>query len=145
MMSTCHGAILTAFILVFVTLIVIGFPVLVGISVLQNSRLRQKEQVSKQLPISVCDPGFQASCIPDACSNITCHLLLDAICISDRCGCEAHFFLWDKKQQAYQNITVQCLAFNILVRKFLDNFLNRIWNNLQIIISKTILKCRSKT
>ncbi|GAV06555.1 hypothetical protein RvY_16521 [Ramazzottius varieornatus] len=107
---TCHAVFLTGLSVIFLTLTVVGLPVLVGIHVLQDSEHQDQRARKEQLPASsVCHPSLQPSCIPDSCSNFTCHPLSEAVCIPDRCGCEAHFFVWEKKRQVYLNVTEKCI------------------------------------
>jgi len=48
-------------------------------------------------------------CIPDDCVNRTCLTKPKAICVADRCGCEAKFFELSKETEQYLDVTKQCI------------------------------------
>ncbi|GAV07199.1 hypothetical protein RvY_17070 [Ramazzottius varieornatus] len=63
---------------------------------------------TSSLPRSSCDSSLGLLCLPDACQKKTCTLMPQAICLADRCGCEARFFKWNPQEKAYQDYSRLC-------------------------------------
>ncbi|GAV07215.1 hypothetical protein RvY_17084 [Ramazzottius varieornatus] len=78
---------------------------------------------TSSLPRSSCDSSLGLLCLPDACQKKTCTLMPQAICLADRCGCEARFFKWNPQEKAYQDYSRLCHIAEHLTK--IERFVNQ--------------------
>jgi hypothetical protein len=65
-----------------------------------------------------CNLKSGVVCIPTACSSTTCSLFKKAVCVDDRCGCEARFFNWLAGEKTFQDVSKMCTSANFVMSKY---------------------------
>ena len=75
----------------------------------ENSTVGHHELAAKHTNQASCDKDIGTVCIPTACTVSRCALFKDAVCVDDKCGCEARFF-WAATQNVKEKSFWSSLA-----------------------------------